>query len=272
MAKKISTEDKNRRYYWLQLKEDFFEEDTMNWLEEQENGKDYLLFYLKMCVKSLRCDGALIRTIGETVIPYDEKALSKLTNTNIDIVRVALEVFQQIGLIKRLGTGEIFLTQINELVGNETIYAERKRKQRALKRHNGDNVSTLSGLLPREIEKERELDIEKEINHNNDGDDFNFDISEIEKTYTEEIGSFTPIISEQVVLYLKKFPKDIIIKAIHSASMRNAKKWVYVEAILEQCIKDNIKSLEDFERRTKKPDIIAAEKPKDSKYKDVYQN
>jgi predicted phage replisome organizer len=270
MAKKVSTEDKNRRYYWLQLKEDFFEEDTMNWLEEQENGKDYVLFYLKMCVKSLRSDGALIRTIGETVIPYDEKALSKLTNTNIDIVRVALEVFQHIGLIKRLETGEIFLTQINELVGNETIYAERKRKQRALKRHKGDIVPTLSGHLPREIEIKKDIDI-KIDSSTSSGDEIN-NVSEIARAYEDEIGMITPIISEDVDFYLKELPKDIIIKAIHSASMRNAKSWIYVKAILERCIKENIKTIADFDRRTKKPDNIAAENSKDTKYADIYKN
>ncbi len=38
---------KNKRYYWLKLKEDFFEDDTISWLEEQENGKDYVIFLFK---------------------------------------------------------------------------------------------------------------------------------------------------------------------------------------------------------------------------------
>ena len=27
------------KFYWLQLKEDFFDEDAIDWLEEQPNGK-----------------------------------------------------------------------------------------------------------------------------------------------------------------------------------------------------------------------------------------
>lgn len=270
MAKKISIEDKNRRYYWLKLQEDFFEEDTIEWLEEQENGMAYVLFYLKMCIKSLRSDGALIRTIGETVIPYDEKALSKLTNTNIDIVRVALEVFQRIGLIKILESGEIFLTQINELVGNETIYAGRKRKQRALKRHNEDNVSKLSGHLPRDIEIDKDIDIE--IDSSTSSDDEINDVSEIARTFEEEIGMITPIISEDVDFYLKELPKDIIIKAIHSASMRNAKSWIYVKAILERCIKENIKTIADYNTRTKSNDKDLKKPTSNKKYDDIYKN
>ena len=40
----------DKKYYWLKLKEDFFEEDTISWIEEQQNGKDYSLFYLKLCL------------------------------------------------------------------------------------------------------------------------------------------------------------------------------------------------------------------------------
>ena len=39
----------SKRYYWLKLKEDFFEDDTIAWIEEQERGKDYVLFYLCPC-------------------------------------------------------------------------------------------------------------------------------------------------------------------------------------------------------------------------------
>ena len=36
-----------KKYYWLKLMEGFFEEDTIAWLEEQENGVYYTNFYLK---------------------------------------------------------------------------------------------------------------------------------------------------------------------------------------------------------------------------------
>ncbi|HSH24709.1 MAG TPA: phage replisome organizer N-terminal domain-containing protein, partial [Massilibacterium sp.] len=102
---------KNKRYYWLKLKEDFFEDDTISWLEEQENGKDYVIFYLKLCLKSLKDEGQLIRYVGERLIPYDVKALAKITNTAPDTVAVAMQAFLDIGLIEHLETGEIYMTQ-----------------------------------------------------------------------------------------------------------------------------------------------------------------
>ena len=67
----------SKKYYWLKLKEDFFEQDAIDWLEEQEKGKEYCLFYLKLCLKSLRTNGILIRTVGQLLVPYDAKKTSR---------------------------------------------------------------------------------------------------------------------------------------------------------------------------------------------------
>ena len=123
----------NKKYYWLKLKSDFFEDDTIQFIEEQENGMLYVNFYLKLCLKSLKYDGKLIRFIGNTLMPYDGKSLSKLTNTDVDTVRVAMELFKQIGLVEILDSGEIYLSQINEMIGSESAVAERVRKHRLLK-------------------------------------------------------------------------------------------------------------------------------------------
>jgi uncharacterized phage protein (TIGR02220 family)/predicted phage replisome organizer len=159
----------NKRYYWLKLKEDFFEDDTIQWLEEQENGKEYVIFYLKLALKSLDGDGKLIRYVGERLLPYDVKALAKLTNTSPDTVAVAMKTFIDIGLVSRLEGGEIYMNQIQEMVGSETKAAESMRRLRAtekaqkqLENNSGNNVTeSYPELL--EIEIDKELEIEKEL-------------------------------------------------------------------------------------------------------------
>lgn len=132
----------NKRYYWLKLKENFFEDDTIQWLEEQENGKEYALFYLKLCLKSLKTDGKLVRFVGEKLIPYDKTALAKMTNTDADTVVVAMNLFKEIGLISIYETGEIFLNQLAEMVGSETNKAESMRRLRI--ESGGGNIVTRS--------------------------------------------------------------------------------------------------------------------------------
>lgn len=157
-------------FYWLKLKEDFFEDDTIRWLEEQENGKEYTLFYLKLCLKSLNLDGKIIRIVGEKLIPYDKKALAKLTNTDIDTVTIAMNLFTQIGLIDILNTGEIYMKQVKEMVGSKTEGALRKAKYRkGLEEGEWDNVPRLSQECPTEYrDKSKEIRVDEALRGNDD--------------------------------------------------------------------------------------------------------
>lgn len=150
----------NKRYFWLKLKEDFFDDDTIRYIEEQENGIKYSNFYLKLCLKSLRTDGKLIRLVGEMFIPYDVKSLSALTNVDVDTVRCAMALLEKIGCVKVLESGELYITQLSELVGSETDKAKLMRQFRARDKLNScGGVTSLPECYP-EIEKD--IDIEKE--------------------------------------------------------------------------------------------------------------
>lgn len=152
-----------KRFYWLQLKEDFFEDDAISWLEEQENGKDYVLFYLKLCLKSLKSDGVLYRTVGSMLIPYDAKKLAELTKTNIDTVINALKLLNSIGLISIYDNGAIFMEQISGMVGSQSIGAFKKQQQRRVTSEKipkiaegGQGVDKCPPKLELELEKELE--------------------------------------------------------------------------------------------------------------------
>lgn len=133
----------DKRYYWLKLPENFYDDDTIQWIEDQENGAAYVNFYLKLLLKSLSDDGKLIRYVGQRLMPYDVRSLARLTNTDTDTVRVALELFIKIGLIERLDSGELYMNQIDEMIGSETQAATRMRKMRARKSIDVENTRKL---------------------------------------------------------------------------------------------------------------------------------
>lgn len=204
----------DKRYYWLKLDESFFEDDTIAWLEEQENGKDYVIFYLKLCLKSLQNDGKLIRYVGETLIPYDVTALSRLTNTNVDTVRTAMSLFVKIGLVKQLDTGEIYMNQINEMIGTETDVAKRVRKHRAKNIVIGQQKAKLlqcnTDVTKCNTEIEKEIDIY--IDH--------FDT--FWKAYPKKVGKGA---AEKSFKKLKvdKDLLDVMLKAIEN--QKQSKQW-----------------------------------------------
>ena len=121
-----------KRFSWLKLKDNFFQEDAIEWLEEQQNGKEYVLFYLKLCLKSLRNNGVLVRKVGDILIPYDVAKLAEITKTNPDTVVVAMEILKKIGLVDVYQNGEIYMKCLSDLVGSESASREavKKREQR----------------------------------------------------------------------------------------------------------------------------------------------
>lgn len=160
----MSKYEKGKKFYWLQLMEDFFDEDAIAWLEEQEHGERYSLFYLKLCLKALKTNGILIRQVGKIVIPYDPESLSNLTKTHIDTVRVSMELLKRIGLVEMLEHGEIFLTKLDGLIGEKSVGAFKKQQQRLLggqdKGQLADNSQTIGGQSADKCPPDIELDIE----------------------------------------------------------------------------------------------------------------
>ena len=148
----MSNYDKETKFYFLQLKEDFFEDDAIQWLEEQKpNGRDYAYFYLKLCLKSLKTNGILIRQVGEILVPYDNQRLAELTRMDFDTVTVAMELLKQIGLVKILDCGEIYIQQIENLIGKKSLGALKKQQQRLLKNKEVDKKRTSGGHLSTKI-------------------------------------------------------------------------------------------------------------------------
>ena len=146
----------NGKYYWLKLKRDFFKRHDIRIIEEMPNGKDYILFYLKLLLESIDHEGSL--RFSDT-IPYNEQMLSVVTNTNIDIVRSAMKLFIELNMMSICDDKTIYMNEVEKLIGSETQWAEKKRLQRA----KGDNVPQLSSNCPTEIETEEEQEQEKEF-------------------------------------------------------------------------------------------------------------
>lgn len=151
--------EKDKKYYWLKLKRDFFKRHDIQIVEGMPNGKDYILFYLKLLCESVDHEGCL--RFSEQ-IPYNEQMLSILTNTNIDVVRSAIKIFSELGMLEVLDDGTVYMNAVQKMIGCETYWAEQKRNQRKLL----DNVQQLSNACPtcpsKSIEKEKEIDIDKD--------------------------------------------------------------------------------------------------------------
>ena len=152
----------NRKYYYLKLKENFFDSDSIVLLEYMKDGILYSNILLKLYLKSLKNGGRL--QLDEH-IPYTAQMIATLTRHQIGTVERALAIFQQLGLVEQLDCGLLYMTDIELMIGQSSTEAERKRAARLENkallppRTNGGH---LSDIRPPEIEIKKEIDIEIE--------------------------------------------------------------------------------------------------------------
>lgn len=141
------------KYYWIKLNTNFFERDDIDFILSQKNGCQYIVLYQMLCMKTANNNGMLGTKVNEMIIPYDvDKIVRDTKYFDFDTVSMALELFKQIGLIYKEENGILKITEHNNLVGSETKWAEKKRKQRAnniplinCKRLNGEMLRLPNG-------------------------------------------------------------------------------------------------------------------------------
>ena len=134
------SERESAKFYWLQLREEFFESDEIDWLEEQPNGPAQVLFYLKLCLKSLKTDGLLVRKVGQMLIPYDAEKLADFTRSDVNTVQCAIVNLKMCGLVEVLEDGTLFLSHLTNLIGSQSVGAMKRQQQRARQKE-AKNVS-----------------------------------------------------------------------------------------------------------------------------------
>ena len=160
----------NRKYYYLKLKESYFDDDAIVLLESMPDGILYSNILLKLYLKSLKNGGKL--QLDEN-IPYTAQMIATLTRQQVGTVERALGIFQQLGLVEQLHGGLLYMTDIELMIGQSSTEAERKRAARLANkalpppRTNGGH---LSDIRPPEIEIEIELEKEIEIEKEREGE------------------------------------------------------------------------------------------------------
>ena len=178
----------NRKYYYLKLKDNFFESDSMILMESMKDGYLYSNILLKLYLKSLKDDGKLVLN-GR--IPYNAQMIASVTKHQVGTVEKALTVFEELGLVEILDNGIIYMLDIQNFIGESSTEADRKREYRA--RIETEKASgQMSRHLGRQNSPEIEIDIEKEI-----------DIKEKEKG-KEKSSRFVPPTPEEVKAYCRE--------------------------------------------------------------------
>lgn len=238
-----------KKFYWLKLKKDFFKRHDIKIIEDMENGKDYILFYLKLLCESVDHSGSL--RFSDT-IPYSEKMLSTITGTNIDIVRSAMKVFTSLEMIEILDDQTIYMREVEKMIGGESDSAERVRRHRALKEAQSLQCNGVVTICNTDIDIEKDIDKEQEKEVCAD--------ESADTPQTKQVKRFSKPTVEEVAAYCKE----------RNNNVDPQRFWDFYEAkgwkIGKSPMKDWKASVRTWERR-EKPKTKPSDKPSGDKYK-----
>lgn len=160
----------NKKYYYLRLKDNFFDSDELKILESMKDGYLYSNILLKLYLRSLKNDGKLV--VNDR-IPYNAEMLASVTGHQVGTIKQALSMFKELGLIEILENGAIYMLDIQNFIGKGSTEADRQRlydrriseerKQKKLTQSRNLEEILKKSTPEIEIELEKDIKIEKEI-------------------------------------------------------------------------------------------------------------
>ena len=117
------------KYYWLKLKRDFFKRHDIHIINGMENGREIVLFYIKLMVESVDHEGTLRFSKDK---PYTNGTLAGVTDTPQDIVETAMNTLIDFGLVEIAEDKTIILPKVIEMIdsASDTDNARRQRRFR----------------------------------------------------------------------------------------------------------------------------------------------
>lgn len=231
---------KNKRYYWIQLTQDFFKSKEMKLLRKIAGGDTHTIIYLKMMLISLE-DGGCIYYDGLADNLAEEIAL--MIDENVEDIKITLLFLESKGLLTRKNDRDYFLEQVPEMVGSETASARRVRKfrenQLALQCNNDE--TNRNGDI--DIEKDIDTEIEKDIDEN--------PVALIVEEYQSRIapldGTQFEILKEFITL--DSMEAKVVLKAIGLAADNGKRNFSYIRAILTNWKNDGVLTIAAVDER-----------------------
>lgn len=231
---------KNKRYYWIQLAQDFFKSKEMKLLRKIAGGDTHTIIYLKMMLISLE-DGGHIYYDGLADNLAEEIAL--VIDENVEDIKITLIFLESKGLLTRNSDRDYFLEQVPEMVGSETASARRVRKFREnqLALQCNDDVTKRNGDI--DIEKDIDTEIEEDVDEN--------PVTLIVEEYQSRIapldGTQFEILKEFITL--DGMEAKVVLKAIGLAADNGKRNFSYIRAILTNWKNDGVLTIAAVEER-----------------------
>ena len=158
--------EKDKKFYWIKLRQSLLTSEKVDFLMSQKNGAYYVVLYQCLCLKTINSAGELANKIGELIIPFDEQKIERECKWfDIDTIRVAMSLYKKLGLIYEQENGILKIADFEDLVGSETYWAKQKRLQRDKKELIGQSLDNVQETLISNISISNNIVTNEEIDN-----------------------------------------------------------------------------------------------------------
>ena len=214
----------NKKYYYMKLKEDFFDSELMVLLESMQDGIIYSNILMNMYLKSLKNNGKLMLN---DFIPYNPQMIATITKHQVGTVEKALDIFQKLGLIEVLTNGAIYMNDIELFIGQSSTEGERKKIARMkLKEENLLSQKTSGGQMSDKCPNIISISISDSISNNINNIENNG--NKKKNTKNEDVEQCKIIFEEynnQNIIHHKEL-KDDMVKIIKKALSKHSEEEI----------------------------------------------
>lgn len=219
----------NKKYYYIRLKDNFFDSDEIIILESMPDGHLYSNILLKFYLRSLKYEGKLM---FNNRIPYNSTILAQVTRHSVGVIEKAVKIFEELGLVTILDNGAMYMLDIQNFIGKSSTEADRLRIYRKeiekektkLLTENKEGVQMYVKCTPEiEIEKEleKELEIEREI------------VKKISSLWSSNgFGSLNKDLLDKLLEDVTIYSLEWVLDSIKVGNDRSKRSYSYIKGIL----------------------------------------
>jgi len=219
----------NRRYYWLQLKEDFFKSKEMKLMRKLPGGEELTIIYLKIMLASLPDEGKIyFEGLAEDLA----EELALLIDEDTEAVRMALMFLLKKNLLTTNDNYQFTLEQVPEMIGSETASTRRSRKHREGQKALQCNTDATkrNGDIEIDIDIEKDIDLDQEQKNAVGGENLIF--KKLKEAFGEMSVNGTMV--EEVERLLKQYGQELVVLALNETILNAGKSLRYTMSILQR--------------------------------------
>lgn len=227
--------NKDSKYYFYKLYNDFFQEDAVEYLKQTDEGCKTLIIYQQLIFLTINKKGCLEKKLGDDRLPYSNKELASKIGEDEKTFKKHLDVLIKYGFIEK--RDERYFIPAGIKLVEKTSGARSKEDQRARQLMNEDEDTPCPPFCPpdKDIEeRDKNLDIKNikvDLDDRTSGYNlYSSFVQKIEERFGRSLGSEEAATVRQMVYIYEQYE---ILYALDEATRKDKKTVGYMLGILE---------------------------------------